>query len=136
MTDVLTRKQRSYNMSMIRCNNTHPERILRTKLFNAGYRGFKSKYKLLGKPDFVFPKDKIALFVDGCFWHKCPKCFKKPRTNTRFWELKINGNVKRDKKINCVLKKQGWKVVRIWEHDINKKKNLKNIFTKIEHEKN
>lgn len=135
MPDVLTRKQRSYNMSMIRCKDTHPEIILREKLLTAGYKGFKSNYKLLGKPDFVFPKDKIALFVDGCFWHKCPRCFREPGTNAKFWELKINSNVKRDKLINHLLKKQGWKVIRIWEHTI-RKRNLKNIFNKIAHEKN
>jgi len=87
---------------------------------------------LLGKPDIVFPKKKVAVFIDGCFWHKCPKCFKKPATNKVFWMRKIDSNTKRDKVVNADLKKKGWKVIRIWEHEI--RKNLNKCYFKIHKE--
>jgi len=120
MADIHTKKQRSYNMSMIKCRDTKPEILLRKLLFANGARGYRINYRLKGKPDIVFPKQKLAVFVDGCFWHKCPKCFQKPATNKTFWLDKINSNVKRDKKINSTLNKSGWKVIRFWEHDIRK----------------
>lgn len=84
-----------------------------------GIKGWRRNRPLPGKPDFVFPKLRIALFVDGCFWHRCPKCYHKPATNADFWEAKIGRNVERDKEVNLELKKRGWKVVRVWEHELN-----------------
>lgn len=118
MTDVLTKEQRSYNMSQIRGKNTKPELLLRKLLFNRGIRGYRIHYKLVGKPDIVFPSKKVVVFVDGCFWHKCPKCFIEPETRKEFWMSKINGNVKRDKEVNKILKKDGWRVLRFWEHEV------------------
>jgi DNA mismatch endonuclease (patch repair protein) len=108
-------------MSRIRAKNTQPEIILRKAISKTGIRGYRLNYRLLGKPDIVFPKRKIAIFIDGCFWHKCPKCFKKPATNKKFWLEKIEGNKRRDKKVNRHYKKMGWKIIRIWEHDLEKK---------------
>ncbi|GAG33124.1 unnamed protein product, partial [marine sediment metagenome] len=104
MTDVHTPEQRKYNMSQIRGKNTKPEVKLRKYLFSKGIRGYRLYYKLLGKPDLVFTKQKIVVFVDGCFWHKCPKCFIQPENNKEFWKKKIKGNVERDKKVNKLLK--------------------------------
>lgn len=125
MTDVLTKKQRSFNMSMIKGKNTQPEIILRKIISAAGLRGYRLHYKLTGKPDIVFPGRKIAVFIDGCFWHKCPECFVKPGTNKKFWNEKIDSNVKRDKVVNAELKSKGWKVLRIWEHELRKEKIIK-----------
>ena len=125
MTDVLTKEQRSYNMSMIRAANTKPEIALRKLLFARGIRGYRLHYELMGKPDVVFPKRKVAVFIDGCFWHKCPKCFVRPVTRRKFWEKKIDSNTKRDKIVNRELKKKGWKVLRIWEHEIKNEKTIK-----------
>lgn len=132
MADVHTKKQRSYNMSKIKCRDTKPEILLRKVLYAEGARGYRVNYRLNGKPDIVFPKQKIAVFVDGCFWHKCPACFQKPATNKKFWQDKINSNVKRDREINSALKKSGWKVMRFWEHDIRKK--AKKCSAKILHD--
>jgi DNA mismatch endonuclease (patch repair protein) len=115
MTDVLTKRQRSYNMSMIRASRTAPELKLKP-LFVA--LGFRYQPKLYGKPDFANFKAKIAVFVDGCFWHRCPKHYAAPKQNAKFWEDKIGNNIRRDKAVNFTLKKQGWNVVRIWEHSL------------------
>ena len=68
-----------------------------------------------GKPDFVFPKERLAVFVDGCFWHACPRCYIKPKQNAKFWREKIGGNKKRDLKVSRQLRAEGWSVCRIWE---------------------
>jgi DNA mismatch endonuclease (patch repair protein) len=118
MTDVLTKAQRSYNMSRIRGKNTKPELTLRSLLSKMGTRGYRTHYNLSGRPDIVFVKKRVAVFVDGCFWHRCPKCFVEPTTRKQFWVEKIGGNVKRDRRTNATLRKQGWKVLRFWEHEI------------------
>lgn len=125
MADVLTKKQRSYCMSQIKGKDTQPEIILRKALLSAGLKGCRLHYKLPGKPDIVFPKKKITLFIDGCFWHKCPKCFIKPETNKSFWNKKIDSNVKRDGIVNSELKRKGWEIIRIWEHELRKEKIIK-----------
>jgi len=132
MIDVLTKKQRSYCMSRIRSKDTQPEIFLRKAISSAGVKGYRLHYKLSGRPDIVFPRKKIAVFIDGCFWHKCPKCFVKPKTNVRFWNRKIESNVKRDRAVNTRLKRDGWTVIRIWEHEIiNEKVLKKKILNKI-----
>jgi len=120
MTDVLTQEQRKLNMSRIRAKNTGPEVKLRKMLYAADIRGYRIHYKLPGKPDIVFTKKKIVIFIDGCFWHKCPVCFQEPETRKEFWLKKIQSNIDRDKKVNEQLKDEGWKVIRIWEHEIRK----------------
>lgn len=132
--DVLTKSQRSYNMSQIRAKNTKPEIKLRKALFQKGLRGYKIHYNLHGKPDIVFTKYKIAVFIDGCFWHKCPKCFVKPKTKKSYWLKKIENNKKRDKLVNEKLKNEGWLVLRFWEHQIEKEIDnvVKNIQLKLE----
>jgi len=120
MTDVLTPQQRTYNMSQIRGKNTTPEIKLRKLLFATGTRGYRIHHNIPGKPDIVFVKKKIAIFIDGCFWHKCPVCFQEPETRNEFWMKKIQSNVDRDKKVNDLLKNEGWTVIRIWEHEIKK----------------
>lgn len=119
MADVLTKKQRSYNMSQIKSKDTKPELCLRKILLLSKIKNFRTNYVLPGKPDLVFAKNKLAIFIDGCFWHKCPKCFVKPATRSKFWEEKIKKNVSRDKEINKTIRGLGWKILRFWEHEIN-----------------
>ena len=118
MTDVLTPEQRRKNMSHIHGKNTKPELKLRKLLWAEGIRGYRVHYNLPGKPDIVFTRKKIAVFVDGCFWHKCPVCFKPPATNEKFWNEKLGKNVERDRKVTSELESQGWTVLRFWEHEI------------------
>jgi DNA mismatch endonuclease (patch repair protein) len=120
MVDVLTPEQRKLNMSHINSKNTNPEKKLRHLIWSQGIRGYRIHYNLPGKPDIVFTKKKVAIFVDGCFWHKCPVCFQEPETRNEFWMKKIQSNVERDKKVNLQLKNLGWTVMRFWEHDIRK----------------
>ncbi|RLT91262.1 MULTISPECIES: very short patch repair endonuclease [unclassified Ketobacter] len=117
MTDVLTKEQRSYCMSQIRAKNTKPEVILRKALWRMGWR-YRINNKLPGKPDLIYPSLKVAIFIDGCFWHKCPKHYQAPKSRASFWEKKIQGNVTRDQRNNELLQSDGWLVVRVWEHEI------------------
>lgn len=117
MVDVLTPVQRKYCMSRIRGKNTKPEIVLRKLLWSAGYR-YRLKSRLPGKPDIVFPRHKLAVFVDGCFWHGCPKHAVMPKTNRTFWREKLSRNMQRDREVNVQIRKMGWRVVRIWEHEI------------------
>jgi len=133
--DNLTKKQRSYCMSRIKNRDTKAELNFRKYIWSRGLKGYRIKAKISGKPDLYFSKKKIAVFVDGCFWHKCPKCFVKPKSKKRYWNKKIERNVKRDKEINSKLKKQKTAVLRFWEHEI--KKDLKKCYSKLKklHEK-
>lgn len=107
-------------MSRIHGKNTSPELKLRKMLWEAGIRGYRVHYKLPGKPDIVFTRKKTAVFVDGCFWHKCPVCFRPPATNAEFWNEKLQKNVERDQRVNRELEELGWTVLRFWEHEIRK----------------
>jgi DNA mismatch endonuclease (patch repair protein) len=73
---------------------------------------------LFGKPDFIFPKLRVAVFVDGCFWHDCPIHGSLPKTNRAFWREKLRRNRERDRIVNRTLKRLGWKTLRLWQHDL------------------
>jgi DNA mismatch endonuclease Vsr len=79
------------------------------------------------KPDFVFQQLKTAVFVDGCFWHGCPKHATRPKTRAAFWQEKITGNKARDRRVNSALRKRGWTVVRVWEHELRRRDEAKLI---------
>jgi len=113
-------------MSRIRNRNTKPELRLKN-LFEE--QSFVYQPKRYGKPDFINYRKKTVIFIDGCFWHKCPKCFKLPKTNKKFWKKKINKNFFHDKEVILNYKNSGWKIVRIWEHGINK--NIRKCFKRI-----
>lgn len=117
MADVLTKAQRSYCMSRIKGQNTQPEINLRKALWKTGLR-YCLHGKLPGRPDFFFSKQKVAIFVDGCFWHGCPKHGQRPSTNREFWEKKIQRNIYRDKRTASLLETSGWTVLRFWEHQV------------------
>ena len=115
--DKLDKDRRSWNMSRIPSKNTKPELKIRKALWHMGYRYRLHYKKLPGKPDIVFVKDKIAIFVHGCFWHRHKNCIEasRPKSNSEYWEIKINKNIERDKKYIKEIKKLGWKVIVIWE---------------------
>lgn len=115
--DVMTPAQRSRCMSRIRSKNTRPEQELRKAIWASGLR-YRLYGRLPGKPDIVFSPQKVAVFVDGCFWHGCHIHRTWPKTRSEFWRKKIRGNVLRDKHVNSALKAQGWLVRRFWEHEV------------------
>ena len=122
MADVHTPKQRSYNMSRIRGEDTKPEKLVRKYLFARGFRYRKNDARLPGKPDIVLPKYKTVIFVNGCFWHAHEGCryFVWPKNNGDFWQAKILGNVERDKKTYSQVEELGWKGLVVWECELKK----------------
>lgn len=122
MPDVFTIEKRSLVMSAIRGKGNKDTELRLIEIFRSqGIIGWRRNYPLPGKPDFVFPKERIAVFVDGCFWHGCPTHATWPKQNAEFWRAKILGNQRRDRSVNRLLRKAGWHVLRIWEHSLTKK---------------
>jgi DNA mismatch endonuclease, patch repair protein len=119
MADFLSRKDRSALMSRIKSFANQTTELQMVKLLrNAGLRGWRRRAVLFGKPDFVWPVEKAALFIDGCFWHRCPKHGHMPSSRKNYWLPKLIRNQKRDKAVSKQLRKLGWRVLRIWEHDL------------------
>lgn len=121
MTDPLTKEQRSAHMAKIRGKgNKSTELAVEQALIDNGVIGWeKQNQEILGKPDFYFPQHKLVLFVDGCFWHGCPKCGRNtPRTRSEFWKDKIDSNRRRDSRYHRKLRSQGYHVMRVWEHEL------------------
>jgi DNA mismatch endonuclease, patch repair protein len=122
MSDVFTKAKRSEVMSRIRGRgNKETEVALACLLRRCKITGWRRNQKIFGKPDFVFRQARLAVFVDGCFWHGCPKHETKPKSNRAFWQRKLSANKKRDKLVNRRLRKSSWRVIRIWEHELAKK---------------
>ena len=122
MSDVFSKRKRSQIMRAVRGRgNRSTEERLRYRLVSAGFSGWcLHDEKIVGKPDFAFPGAKLAVFVDGCFWHGCRTCRTIPTTNREFWNRKIRDNKKRDRKVATVLKRKGWRFLRFWEHDVRR----------------
>jgi DNA mismatch endonuclease (patch repair protein) len=117
MADVHNKKTRSYNMSQIKATNTKPEMLVRKFLHANGFRYSLHKKTLPGKPDIVLARYKTLIFVHGCFWHGHSNCkyYKVPKTRTQWWLNKTNTNKANDAKAVKALKKEGWKVITVWE---------------------
>jgi len=124
MADVFSKKKRSAVMAAIKGQGTHStELAVRSMLKKLGITGWRANLASIpGKPDFAFRKIKLAIFVDGCFWHGCKTCKRnlKPGTNAAFWRKKIADNIRRDKRVNKRLNRLEWSVLRIWEHSVSK----------------
>ena len=122
MTDLFSKAKRSDVMSRIRSRGNAGTELALMAVFRAhGLKGWRRKQAVFGKPDFVFRSNRVAVFVDGCFWHGCPKHGTQPKSNTAFWSEKLRGNKVRDRLVNTTLRKAGWKVVRVWEHELRRK---------------
>ncbi len=122
-------------MSQIKYRDTKPEIVFRKLVWSKGLKGYRIKNKVKGKPDLYFPRKKIAVFIDGCFWHKCPECFVKPKSNLKYWNAKIKRNRERDIEINRLLQNDGFSVIRIWEHEVIKNAELAYLRLKEEYDK-
>ena len=122
MADVFSKSKRSEVMSRIRSSGNKKTEVALINFFRKFHiTGWRRNRPLFGKPDFVFPKLRLAVFVDGCFWHGCPRCYTRPKSNLEFWDAKISRNRARDRDVNRHLRKLGWKVLRIWEHELKVK---------------
>jgi len=108
-------------MSKVRNKDSKIEIMLRKELWKEGFRYRKNAAKYFGKPDVVLPKYITVIFVDSCFWHGCKKHGSMPATRIEFWEKKIARNKERDKEVNRHYGKEGWQVIRVWEHEIKNK---------------
>jgi len=116
--DTLTKSQRSYCMARIRSKNTGPEKALIAEIRSRRIKGYRLHYNLPGKPDIYFRHARLAVFVDGCFWHGCPKCYVRPSTNRDFWTAKVKRNQQRAKNVTVELRKKEVRIIRLWEHQI------------------
>ncbi len=122
MADNLSIEKRQKIMSSIKGKDTKPELTLRGLLWACGKRYRIHDKSVPGRPDISNKSKKIAVFVDGCFWHACGLCYREPQTNTIFWRNKIIRNKARRDEVRHILTEKGWKVVEIWEHEINNDK--------------
>ena len=132
MADVFDKATRSAVMSKVRSKGNKSTELRLIDVFaERGIKGWRRNYPVKGHPDFVFPNKRIAVFVDGCFWHGHDCRNTRPKQNEDFWKAKRERNMARDKATTEELKRRGWNVLRIWECEL-KKKNISLLFTKLD----
>ncbi|MHB8519187.1 MAG: very short patch repair endonuclease [Limisphaerales bacterium] len=125
MADVFSEKKRSEVMAAIRSKaNENTEIKLAAFLRANRITGWRRNQQVFGKPDFIFPKLRMAMFVDGCFWHGCPKHGRKPGSNRSYWLPKLQRNKQRDKEVTKSLRLKGWRVLRVWEHELSNESRI------------
>src|SRR6266545_4102303 len=126
--DHVTPTVRSKIMASVRsCGNYSTELRMESLLRRNHLSGYRKQWPVLGKPDFVWPKAKVALFIDGCWWHGCPRCkrCKRPsKSNAAFWRSKVLANKRRDRRVSRMLRRNAWKVLRVWECTVTAKRTL------------
>ena len=128
MADVFTKAKRSAVMALIRSRgNRATELRLIALMREHGITGWRRNARVFGKPDFVFRVEKLAVFVDGCFWHGCPRHGTMPASNRAFWEAKLTRNAARDREVTRTLRKAGWRVIRVWECALAKKRSARTV---------
>ncbi|GED59946.1 very short patch repair endonuclease [Brevibacillus formosus] len=131
MVDMFTKEQRSKNMRAIRSTGSTLESKVTKELWKRGLRFRKNVRKLMGNPDIAIQKHKIVIFLDSCFWHSCPIHGNVPATNVGYWQKKLKRNIDRDIEVNEYYSKKGWKILRIWEHEV--KNDFESALKKISH---
>lgn len=122
MADVFTKSKRSQIMSRVHGRGNKRTELALVEFFR-GHRitGWRRHQPLFGRPDFIFRDAKLAVFVDGCFWHGCAKHATQPAVNETFWQKKLDRNKARDRLVNRTLRSRGWRVLRIWQHELTRK---------------
>ena len=121
MTDVLSRKQRSRVMAAVRSKGNTATELKIISIFRAhGIKGWRRNQQLPGRPDFVFRRERLAVFVDGCFWHGCRWHCRMPKSRKSFWIPKIARNKTRDQEVGRLLRRRCWGVLRVWEHALSR----------------
>ncbi len=136
MPDVFSKAKRSEVMSRIRSHGNKDTELRLMAVFRAnGITGWRRQVVVTAKastvqevkkvrvrPDFVFRRERVAVFVDGCFWHGCAEHYRRPKGNRKFWDAKITRNMERDAAVTKALRKAGWRVLHLWEHELAKKR--------------
>lgn len=121
MPDVFSKAKRSEVMARVRSRGNETTELALSRLFRKHkITGWRRRSPLFGRPDFVFPTSKLAIFVDGCFWHGCPQHASLPATRRAFWLKKFATNKARDHRVTHELRRRGWHVLRIWEHELRR----------------
>ncbi len=123
MTDTVSKKKRSEIMSKVKSKDSKIEVNFRKALWRAGFRYIKNSTKYFGRPDMVLPRYKTVIFIDSCFWHGCKLHCRLPSIRKKYWTRKIERNKERDKEVNRYYNKIGWKILRVWEHELLDKPN-------------
>jgi len=119
VVDKYDKATRSKMMAAVRSRGNRSTELRLAELPRRhGLSGWRRHYPVAGTPDFCWPKCRVALFVDGCFWHGCPRCRRAPKSNQAFWDAKVTENRRRDRKATKALRKEGWTVIRVWECQI------------------
>ena len=121
LPDKFSQETRSRIMSSIRGKNTKPETKIRKLVWSLGKRYRIHDRTVFGTPDMTNKSKKVAVFIDGCFWHGCPRCYSEPKTNSEFWRSKIARNRDRRKTVRKNLRRDGWTVMEFWEHSVRTK---------------
>lgn len=135
MADTVSKHQRSKNMALIKSVGNKSTEMALISLFRQNkITGWRRHAKnITGRPDFIFPKNKVAVFVDGCYWHGCKKCNLGSKSNKDYWIPKIDRNRKRDTAVKAELIKKGWQVIRLWEHELKKPgSKITNLFVLLQ----
>lgn len=131
MVDVFDKQQRSQIMQKVKSNGNLSTEIKLISVFSAnGLHGWKRHYRVKGRPDFVFLDKRIAIFVDGCFWHGHDCRNTRPSDNKEYWDKKRERNMKHDRDVTAMFEARGWTVIRIWECEL-KKKNIDKLMKKL-----
>jgi DNA mismatch endonuclease, patch repair protein len=122
MADIWSVAKRSEVMGRIRSSgNKKTELRLIEVMKQHRITGWRRQQVLPGKPDFTFRPERLVVFVDGCFWHGCPRCYRAPTSNETYWTGKVAGNRARDKRVSAQLRRDGWRVLRVWEHQLRQR---------------
>ena len=119
--DIVSKKKRSEIMSRVKGRDSKLELSFRKELWKHGFRYRKNSTKHFGTPDIVLPKYETVIFIDSCFWHGCQEHGTLPTTRAKFWKDKIERNKERDEEVNKHYEEVGWRIIRLWEHDLKKK---------------
>jgi DNA mismatch endonuclease (patch repair protein) len=132
MADSVTKEKRSQIMAAVRSKGNKATEMSLVRIFRRhGIKGWRRHLPLPGRPDFAFRQKRLAIFVDGCFWHGCPKHLRCPKGNRKYWRQKIERNRQRDLFVTRRLRRAGWRVLRVWEHDLKNESRLMARFWKL-----
>lgn len=132
LMDTVSKQDRSRIMAQVKgSGNKSTELVFIRLLCERSIRGWRRNYPLFGNPDFTFPAYRVAVFIDGCFWHACPQHCRMPATNREYWQQKISRNAKRDLSVSKELKRRNWTVIRFWEHDLKGGRGLSQKMSRL-----